>query len=174
MRIQPSKIPQDGLRICLQENLEVEGLKVDGPVRVALAVRKVGNSILLEGSLECEVDLECAACLDAVRTSVTSAFTADYRPVPKQPVEGEVELAEAELDVSYFHGDEIDLRDLLREQVVLGIPLRPLCREDCRGLCPVCGGNRNRSDCGCASEGSDPRFRALQKLKGEGHGKSNK
>jgi len=174
MRIIASKIPRDGLKLDLQEDLKVEGVDVVAPVRVSLTVRKVGRGVVIEGVLEGKVRLQCGSCLEYFQAPVRSEFTADFRPVPKQEAESEAELLEADLDVSYFSGDEIDLRDVLREQVFLGIPMSPLCREDCKGLCPVCGVNRNRVTCECVPGAVDPRFRALLKLKGEGHGQSNK
>jgi uncharacterized protein len=79
---------------------------------------------------------------------------------------GEVELSEEDLGVLEVAGDELDSEPLVAELVQLEMPTRPLCREECRGLCPVCGGDRNERDCDCEREVSDPRWSALSELKG--------
>ena len=84
-------------------------------------------------------------------------------PVPAQ----EMELDSEELDEDYFQGDELDLNVLLREQILLALPLKPLCREECRGLCRQCGANLNRESCSCAAPGFNSSFAALEKLKND-------
>jgi len=79
---------------------------------------------------------------------------------------GEVELSEDELGVLEVSGGELDSAPLVVEQVLLELPQRPLCRDDCRGLCPICGGDRNEGECDCEREAADPRWSALAELKG--------
>ena len=76
-----------------------------------------------------------------------------------------VELEEEDLTFSVFDGEVIDIDELVREQVILAIPVRVLCREDCRGLCPTCGADRNFKECGCESAETDPRWAALKNLR---------
>jgi uncharacterized protein len=82
-----------------------------------------------------------------------------------QPREGEHELEEEDLGVVHVEGETFDTGPLLREQLQLGVPMKPLCREDCRGLCPQCGADRNRGDCDCKDDWVDPRWAALADLK---------
>ena len=78
---------------------------------------------------------------------------------------GEIELAPGDLSQSFYEGTEVDLTPLVYEQVMLALPTRPLCGEECRGLCPQCGINRNSGQCACATEAGDPRWAALRNLK---------
>jgi uncharacterized protein len=79
--------------------------------------------------------------------------------------EAEQEVAEDDLGVSYYRDDVVDLGELMREQFFLALPMKPLCQEDCRGLCPVCGINRNRETCTCETTWVDPRMEALKRFK---------
>jgi DUF177 domain-containing protein len=78
--------------------------------------------------------------------------------------DGQSDLKVEDLEFSYYDGEEVDLTPLIREQTLLALPTRPLCREDCRGLCPRCGANLNQGDCGCPTEAGDPRLSVLRSL----------
>jgi uncharacterized protein len=79
--------------------------------------------------------------------------------------EDEREVAEEDLDTSYYRDDQIDLNELLREQFYLALPMKPLCRDDCAGLCSQCGTNLNIGTCQCSSQWEDPRLAPLKELK---------
>ena len=83
----------------------------------------------------------------------------------KATQDAEVELGEEDVEVSYYRDDAIDLAGLMREQFYLALPMKPLCTDDCKGLCPQCGTNRNVSQCSCTQGWVDPRLAALQALK---------
>lgn len=108
----------------------------------------------------------CARCtrpVEAEVRSTTRLLVMRKRPAVKS---GEVELAADDLGVVEVAGDELDTTPLVVEQVQLELPTRPLCRAACRGLCPICGGDRNERDCECEHQASDPRWSALAELKG--------
>ncbi len=84
---------------------------------------------------------------------------------PATPLTGEIELAPGDLTQSFYEGTEIDLTPLMYEQIMLALPTRPLCGEECRGLCPQCGINRNTGQCACVAEAGDPRWSVLRNLK---------
>jgi len=109
----------------------------------------------LRGRLSGTIEVECARCLVRYRSPGTGAGPFYMPRVAEQPEaqEEEVELSDRDVVVGYYDGERLD-SGVLREQVLLALPLKPLCREDCRGLCPRCGRNRNVSACGCAPEGS--------------------
>jgi uncharacterized protein len=88
-----------------------------------------------------------------------------YLPAAQRLGDEDEEIAGEDLGVSYYEEDVINLAELVREQCYLALPMKPLCREDCRGLCPVCGVNRNRETCACVTNWVDPRFDALRRLK---------
>jgi len=118
------------------------------PIRYRLVVKKFENGARVEGSLGCSLSSKCSRCLDEFTYPVQAEI--DVELARKAPIEGtEIELTGDEMDVYYFEGDEIDLDPLLYEEVLLNIPIQPLCKEDCRGLCDVCGINRNVEECHC-------------------------
>ena len=85
-------------------------------------------------------------------------------PQPRER-QGEVELSEDDLELDFYTGDVLDVAGLVRSETDLALPMKPLCRADCRGLCPVCGGNRNVTDCRCETRGPDPRLLPLEALR---------
>ena len=120
---------------------------------------------LLQARLRYEQVLECPRCLAMAGRPVDVEF--EYLVVPRagEPMAGEIELDEEDLGVLYVSEPHLDAEPLLLEQLQLNIPMRPLCRDDCAGLCPVCGTNRNDGECGCATESSDPRWSGLAALR---------
>jgi len=96
---------------------------------------------------------------------IDSAFDLDYRPQTANTGEGELEVDDDDLSTAYYEGDAIDLDQLIREQLYLALPMKPLCTETCRGLCPLCGINLNRSACACERTWDDPRLAVLKALK---------
>jgi uncharacterized protein len=99
---------------------------------------------------------------------VDTTFDLLFLPAVANTGGDDQEVAEDDLGVSFYKDDAIDLRQVIREQFYLSLPMKPLCRDDCKGLCPVCGINRNREVCSCESAWVDPRFDALRKLKERG------
>ena len=104
----------------------------------------------------------CGRCLEPFPARVRAVV--DVRVVPR-PARGDtVELASDDLDVDFYQNDELDLDALLETETTLALPRNPLCRDDCHGLCPVCGGNRNVTVCGCPKRAADPRLALLKDL----------
>jgi uncharacterized protein len=93
-----------------------------------------------------------------------ASFDLRYVPVVENSGERELEIEDEDLATAYYREGLLDLIDLLREQFQLALPMKPLCTEDCRGLCPECGTNLNRVDCGCAPKWEDPRLAPLKGL----------
>ena len=153
---------------------ELEGAE-RGSFRVAFQAHRMAEDLYLEGRIEGRLELECARCL----ARYFHALREDFRLV-LEPAEGRVpaepEAAEAlerdglaisdALEAGVFRGPEIELGAYLREVVALSSPVKPLCREDCRGLCPRCGTDRNRESCGCDETRPDSPFAALAVLRG--------
>src|SRR5207249_9472867 len=109
-------------------------------------------------------ELRCSRCLEPFRLGVDEHFDLRYQPHTANTGEDEREIEEDDLSTAFYENDEIDLGQLMREQFYLALPMKPLCREDCRGLCPSCGGNRNLVPCACAERAPDPRLAALRDL----------
>ncbi len=123
------------------------------------------NDIRLVGSLNAKLEVPCARCLETVTHSVSREFDLLYRPQGVDRKGDEVSISEAETEIGYYQGDGLLLEDVLREQVLLSTPVKTICREDCRGLCPHCGRNLNQEQCSCEQHPSDPRWDALNEIK---------
>jgi len=123
------------------------------------------EDIRLIGSVETNLEFSCARCLEPVGHEVARNFDLIYRPQGVDRRGEEVSISEAETEIGYYQGEGLLLEDVLREQVLLATPVRALCREDCKGLCPQCGGNLNVVQCHCEQHVSDPRWDALSEIK---------
>jgi len=123
------------------------------------------EDIRLVGEFSTSLELSCARCLEPVTQDVERTFDLLYRPQGADAGIEEAPVAEAEAEISYYTGDGLLLEDVLREQMLLAVPLKVICREECRGLCPHCGKNLNHEQCSCAGSASDPRWSPLKDLK---------
>jgi uncharacterized protein len=135
------------------------------PLHTEAKVSKIGQSFFLNGNVETTLRLTCSRCLNDFSFPILSSFDLTLSPLEKALTEEEVELKEEDLESNFFEGGQIHLSEIACEQVFLEIPYKPLCREDCRGLCPVCGKDLNLSACHCVPENSESAFSALKHLK---------
>jgi len=126
---------------------------------------KVVQDIRLKGKLETSLEVACARCLEPVVLPVQRSFDLLYRPLGTDAGHEELSVTDAEAEIGYYQGDGLLLEDTLREQVLLSVPLKTVCREECKGLCPLCGKNLNESACTCADELEDPRWAALKEIR---------
>jgi len=145
------------------------------PVELKLRVRKDGDKYRLFGRVVTTVQRECCRCLKLF--DVPTAMDIDLRYLPQvvNSGEGEYEISEDDLATAFYRDDQIDLSDMAQEQLQLASPMKPLCRENCLGMCSVCGVDRNATACQCDTSWRDPRLDALRtllpKLTGKGKGK---
>lgn len=141
--------------------------RVVAPVHLAFDISKDKNQFRLVGSVQATLELWCSRCLEPFTWTIDSPFDLRYQPHTQNTGEGEREIEEDDLTTAFYENDTIDLGQLMREQFYLALPMKPLCREECKGLCPNCGTNLNRETCDCKREWQDPRFAALRRLKAE-------
>lgn len=148
------------------EREEVVGVS---DVTIDLEARKgdLAGEYVVEGTVKFEADLLCARCLDPLPFADSSSFTVRYVPRPAaQPLaEEEQEITAEELDVEYFTERKLPLTEFALEQIQLAIPMKSLCGETCRGLCPTCGTNLNRETCSCGENLVDDRWEALRGIR---------
>jgi uncharacterized protein len=130
--------------------------------------RGVIKDIRLVGSFSAGLQLSCARCLDPVPQHVEREFDLLYRPQGTDAGQEELSVTDAEAEIGYYVGDGLLLEDVLREQILLAVPMKIVCREDCKGLCPQCGTNLNQSSCSCTRP-MDPRWQALEGLRDKLH-----
>ncbi len=142
-----------------------ERVSLTQPATVSGKVRLAGNEVFVNGHIEARAQVECDRCLQPVETPVNADFALEYISGSEYESSETAELTEAEMSVSVFDGKAIEVDEIVKEQIVLAVPTRMLCREDCKGICPECGTDRNTGDCSCATNDIDPRWAALKNLK---------
>jgi len=120
--------------------------------------------IRVTGHLKTRIEIPCDCCLELVEFPIESAFSLLYRPAALSPERDEVAIAGSEAEIDFYEGEGLELSDVLREQVLLLIPMHRVCREGCKGICPVCGTNRNQADCNCQQVVTDDRWAGLRNL----------
>lgn len=150
---------------ALDINLESESEKLIDTISVEGKVKKGIVQTDIEGRIKAAVELECGRCLTLVEKHLDFEFKSAFITAENYTQEKEAEVNAQDLEISIFEGDKINLNELVREQILINIPDRIFCREDCKGLCQKCGANRNLIDCNCEEKEIDPRWAALKNLK---------
>jgi uncharacterized protein len=160
--IEVSQIPPEGLDV--HETLAAGEVRVEGEKDFSLHAggrldchleRGEDQTVHVRGRMAAGLGLECGRCLEPFTQPLDQEldlFYLPHRPDQEREEEDEVELSDHEIVVAYYRDNRVDLGEMVREQVFLALPMKRLCREDCRGLCPTCGANRNALACGCAPE----------------------
>jgi uncharacterized protein len=149
-----------------------DGFRVQAPVRLAFDITKDGAQFHLVGRVESTLALSCGRCLEDIALPVDLPFDLLYLPHAENVGEGEVEIEDDDTTTAYYRDEQIDLGQLALEQFYLAAPMKPLCRESCRGLCPECGTNLNTGSCSCVREWVDPRLEGLRGLLDKGDRKN--
>ena len=126
---------------------------------------KVIKDIRIQGRLNTRLESDCARCLEPLTQDVEREFDLLYRPQGADAGRDEISVTDAEAEISYYEGEGILLDDVVREQILLAVPLKVTCREDCKGLCPQCGVNRNLEQCSCVIAQEEPRWAALKEIR---------
>jgi len=142
-----------------------DAYRIVAPVALDFDIHKDKEKFRLEGRVRTELELPCSRCLEPFRLPVDAAFDLRFLPATAMATEQERELQDEDVETSYYRNDQIDLNELMREQFYLALPMKPLCGEDCKGLCPQCGTNLNTGTCDCHAEWVDPRLAVLKDLK---------
>jgi uncharacterized protein len=170
MAIKINDIPPEGLTVTLADTLDLfEGGFADTPFTATITIKAEGAGVFhVNGTVEATASLECSRCLKRFIFPVKeTSMDFDLVPEGSRTMPAEHELGRSELDTEFYQGEEIGPKEFIREQLLLAIPMVPLHSPDCKGLCPVCGGDRNERDCGCrigTMEGVMHPFEALKKI----------
>jgi uncharacterized protein len=144
--------------------LEDERVRLHGVPEISGRLVRDGNKVLLTGHLSAIAQVDCDRCLGAVEVPVETDLKLRYVTVQDYESLPAAALEDEDLALSVFDGEAVDIDEIVREQVLLAVPLRTLCREDCKGFCPVCGADRNLKDCGCQTTETDARWAGLKEL----------
>ena len=175
MKIPVDEIPQSPKEIAFSEKIEElneiyrrsknPDFGFPPSLDVDLTYYRSGAELFFDGSFRGQFTGYCGRCLEQYSFTLDQDFAFVLTPEPTRSERGAEELRGGELGLSYYSGDEIDLTPLIIEQVMLALPTRPLCAEDCRGLCEGCGANLNGETCDCAAASGDPRMAIFRTLK---------
>jgi len=144
-----------------------EDLEQASPLRaigVAELLPHSDGEVRIQGRYTVEMAADCDRCLGRARFPLDGDLDLYYRPASFIAREEEVEIGEEEAEIGFYEDGGLDLEDILREQVLLALPMQRVCSDLCKGICPVCGGNRNEIECRCRPESADDRWGALRDL----------
>ena len=144
-----------------------EAFQVIRPVSLAFDIFKDKAQFRLTGGVKTMLELPCGRCLEPFTLPVDASFDLRYHPHTANTGEGEREIEEDDLTTAFYENETIDLGQLMREQFYLALPMKPLCSENCFGLCAMCGTNLNRETCSCQRDWEDPRLAVLRQLKAD-------
>ena len=143
--------------------------RFDHMVDIELGARRMGELVIVEGRFKTLIGLTCNRCLKQYQTTLQAPFNLNLTSelleenVPED--KDEIELGSEEIGLIFFTGEAIDLRDALQSEIVMAVPMKPLCHPECKGLCANCGADLNRDGCSCERGDFDPRFAVLKSLK---------
>jgi len=179
MKVSIRNLPESGISLLLEEKsgafpILVEMIKnkecdITAPIKIQLFLKQVKDMFHANGRIETIIRIPCSRCLNPYDTFIQDNFSFSYTDnlegMEADSDEQEKELKVQDMDIVLFKGDEIDFRDSIQEQIILAFPMRPLCRKNCRGLCPNCGSDLNKGECGCTKTPVNSRFKILEKLK---------
>jgi uncharacterized protein len=130
----------------------------------AESLKNTGGEVRIQGRYTVEFSAPCDRCLVNARFPLDAGFDLFYQPASVIARDEEVAIDEGEAEIGFYQGGGLELEDILREQIMLTLPMQRVCSEDCKGICPVCGKNRNQSACDCHTHPADDRWGALRKL----------
>lgn len=132
-----------------------------GPLKLGAIAELVGKGIRIKGRIATELECACDRCLNPVKFPLERDFDLLYEPMRTIARSEEIEIPADELDIAFYTDEGIQSSDIAREQVILALPMKTVCSEECRGLCPVCRKNRNLEDCHCEATRRDSPFASL-------------
>jgi len=145
-------------------DLEDEAIRLISPAAVSGRLRREGSRVKVDGKVEARLQLECDRCLKPIEFPVESRFQLEYVTREDYQAQQDLELTEDDLDLTVFDGEVIDVDALVREELWLAVPTQLLCQENCKGVCSVCGVDRNVTDCFCQVQEIDSRWEGLKEL----------
>jgi uncharacterized protein len=140
-----------------------DGVRQASPLRsegVAELLANTDGEVRIKGRLTVCMESECDRCLAQAQFPLDATFDLFYSPTGSITAEEEVAIDEGEAEMGFYEGAGMELEDILREQILLLLPMQRVCSDDCKGICPVCGGNRNETSCDCRIKASDDRWTA--------------
>ena len=159
--------------LLIVKDFSEEELKINNPIGALhypahseVKLSLWGERLCVEGKLGADLVLTCSRCLKPFPRKIQKGFEVEYRPDPVVETEGEdLGLTYTDLKIGFYRDNRLDIRAVISEQIVLEIPMKPVCEEACKGLCDQCGADLNEGLCNCRPRSIDPRFEALVEVK---------
>lgn len=165
MTVRVSEIPEEGLSVegagAFPHPFSDASWKLEA---ISLFLQRDKDEVFVQGQLSAAVPQVCGRCLEPFSFRVAADVNTRFAPRPIGRSEEEMELTPEDLEVDFYTDDLLDLDRLVQTETTLRLPMKPLCEAGCRGLCPVCGGNRNANPCSCEVKLPDPRLAVLKSL----------
>jgi uncharacterized protein len=148
----------------LRKARQISAASFVGPLRLKVSLVKTGEEVVIDGTISGELLDECSRCLAELRRPLNVAL--HIFSVVKKPSVSGMELDETQPGryTAFHDGKTIDIDDQIRESIILSLPIRRLCKPDCKGICPRCGADLNNEPCRCEKHVADERWRPLEKL----------
>ncbi len=144
---------------------DIDGVAAYRPIRAEVRLFKRGEGIMAEGHIDATLKLRCDRCLNAYSHVISLSYSYILMPNSGDHLKDEVDLKDGDLDISFFNGVSIELSDIFREQIVLSLPVKRLCRKACKGLCPYCGKDLNTGRCMCKGYVKESPFKVLEAIR---------
>ena len=163
MRINILDIPEEGLEQEFDLPITINDNAIRDTASARIKLLRFGKKILVDGTVKVVLSLKCSRCLNDFSCPVDLDFRDEYNPVDETA--GKQELSGDDMDIGFYKGEEIDLAGIVKEQVLLQVPMKPLCENDCLGICLRCGTDKNVQPCNCKEDHIDPRLAPLAKYK---------
>ena len=148
--------------------IDLGGLRQVGPLHAEGQAELLSNTlgeIRIQGKIHVEIEADCDRCLELIHRPIDSDFDLYYRPTPDNSIPHELAIDEGEAEIGFYDDGGIELAEVMREYVLLALPMQQVCDEACKGICPQCGLNRNTGHCQCETKIVDERWTALRNLK---------
>ena len=144
-----------------------DGIRQVGPLDWSASAERAGDEIRIVGTLKASLELPCSRCLEPANIAISKPFDLYFRQRDEDMFDEdeEVELAESDTRTAFFTGTQLAIADILREQILLALPMKALCTVDCKGLCPHCGTNWNFGKCNCPTDNFSPHMDTLLEIK---------
>jgi uncharacterized protein len=162
-------ISEDGLHLIFEDMhgllSEVEECRIQCPAKGEVFLHRVDGDVYLKGKVAALIVLKCDRCLEEYNNNIDTSFFYEFVPGQLIDKEKEIALGSEDMEVSLYDGVEIQIGEIFREQILLQIPMRHVCSEDCKGICPGCGADLNREECRCQKETLENPFSVLKKLR---------
>ena len=164
------KVPGAREEIDFEGPLRLPDLHFDGAVRLHLHVMNATTRIIVKGKVDGVVRVACSRCAEAFGFPLVFSLDEEFLPSSSSELNPKEEHPWSDVNVYDDESVYIELDEVLRQDTISALPIQPLCREDCRGLCPICGENRNQHACSCCDDAPDPRWRAMLDIQGRRDG----